>query len=204
LSDTQLRSNGTNPKVIIDFPFDDTGHGPEDDQERLDRFVENNDPTNTVCWIPSFFSSPGLSALRTYVAISELLKGDRYEQHTSHLSHTQRQEARPILKSQRDQLHDQLVHAIRNAYGVVGGTNPLIDPANTLSDHFRSLDPSHPGLLMNIVRNGARWFVFRRRKVGMNAPKTTDKVNLRALYLLGSRLSAWKSNATPASNRQPI
>ena len=75
------------------------------------------------------------------MAIDELLRGDRYEQHTSHLSHTQRLEARPVLDSRRNQLREQLRATLLSAYGVTAPGHALIDPANSLTDHFRSLDP---------------------------------------------------------------
>lgn len=140
--DARLKSMSDRPKIVIDLPFDDHGRSPEDDLDRLDQYSAHNTPTLTVCWVPSFLNTQGLSALRTFVAIDELLKGDRYEQQTSHLSPTQRLEAKPILESRRSQLREQLRIAVLAAYGVISDTHPLIDPTNSLSDHLRSLDPS--------------------------------------------------------------
>ncbi|MPY94613.1 MAG: phage resistance protein [Acidimicrobiia bacterium] len=141
--DAALRAAGDRPKVFIDFPLDEHGRSPTDDLDRLDRWAEQHPATRTVCWLPSFLNAAGLSALRTYVAIDELLASpSRYETHTAHLSQTQRLEARPILESRRDQLRNQLTQALLVAYGVVGGANGLVDPANSLTDHFRSLDPT--------------------------------------------------------------
>jgi hypothetical protein len=144
LPDSQLQAVGDTPRIVIDFPFDEGGRGPEDDLERLDRFVESHNATATVCWIPSFFSAEGIKRLRTYTALTELLKTDqRYEQHTSHLSVSQRQQAKPILNSQRDVLRQQLQNALLAAYGVVDDSNnPLIDTSLSLREHFRALDPA--------------------------------------------------------------
>ena len=141
--DVMLRSSGDVPKLVVDFPLDDKGRSPEDDLDRLDRWVENHEPTRTVCWLPSFLNTAGLRALQVYVAIDELLRTQsRYEQHTPGLSQTQRLEARPILESRRNQLGAQLREALLSAYGATAPGHELIDPAQSLTDHFRSLDPA--------------------------------------------------------------
>jgi hypothetical protein len=128
---------------VIDFPFDEAGRSPEDDLERLGDWASRHEPSNTVCWLPSFFHNQGVSALREYVAVSELMKLDRFDQHTTHLSPNQRMEAKPILEARENQLRSRLHEAMLTAYGVVGGTaDPLVDPANSLNDHYRTLHPA--------------------------------------------------------------
>ena len=143
VADISLRSGGGRPKVVIDFPFDELGHSPEEDFERLDTWAERNDPTTTVCWLPSFLNREGLSGLGRFVALNELMRSEqRFEQHTQHLSQRQRLELRPVLTSMRDQLRAQLKEAVLVAYGVRSGTHPWVDDASALTDHFRSLDPA--------------------------------------------------------------
>lgn len=141
--DIALRAGGGRPKVVIDFPFDEVGHTPEEDLERLDRWDDNNDPTPTVCWVPSFLNREGLAGLGRYVALHELTRSEqRFEQHTQHLSQRQRVELRPVLTNMRDQLRAQLKDAVLVAYGVRSGAHPWVDDASALTDHFRSLDPA--------------------------------------------------------------
>jgi hypothetical protein len=141
--DIALRAGGGRPKVVIDFPFDEGGHSPEEDLERLDTWSGLNEPTSTVCWVPSFLDREGLGGLGRYVALNELLRSEqRFEQHTQHLSQRQRLELRPVLTSMRDQLRAQLKEAVLVAYGVRSGTHPWVDDASALTDHFRSLDPA--------------------------------------------------------------
>jgi len=142
MPDSALTASPDRPKLIVDFPFDEAGRSPEDDLERLDDWSQRHDPTNTVCWLPSFFSTHGLTALKRYVAVDELLKLDRFEQYTTHLSANQRTEAKPLLENIRSQLAAQLGEAILSAYGIVSTTNPMVDPANSLTDHHRCLDPT--------------------------------------------------------------
>lgn len=142
--DAALKAQPGKPKLLIDFPFDETGHTPEEDLERLDGFVAANPgPTTSVCWMPSFFNQQGLSALKTLVTLEELFTGpNRFEQHTSELSDNQRREARPVLENRRNQLRLELGAAIRAAYGIVATDHPLLDNELSLADHFRSLDPA--------------------------------------------------------------
>ena len=142
MADRILVASPDRPKLVIDFPFDDAGRSPKNDLERLDNWSQRHGPTTAVCWLPSFFNSQGLSILGRYVAIDELFKHDRFNQYTSHLSKNERIEAKPILESLHRQLAAQLNVAILCAYGVVTNDDPLVDPTNSLTDHYRSLDPS--------------------------------------------------------------
>jgi hypothetical protein len=142
IPDHLLMADSGTPKLVIDFPFDEVGRSPEDDLERLDAWADSKQPTTTVCWLPSFFNANGQAALRRYAAADEVLKGDRFNDHTSHLSQAQKAEARPIIESMRDQLAAQLEHAILVAYGVIGGGDEFVDPAASLNEHYRSLDPA--------------------------------------------------------------
>jgi hypothetical protein len=142
MADAVFRASPGRPRVVIDFPFDDDGRGPEQDLERLDDWTIRHEPTLTVCWLPSFFNTEGIKALRRYVACDEVLKGDRFETHTAHLSANHRASARPAIESIRDQLRAQLNEAILVAYGVKGGGHTYVDSAASLTDHYRCLQPS--------------------------------------------------------------
>jgi len=142
MADAAFRASAGRPKLIVDFPFDDEGRSPEHDLERLDDWTRRHDPTLTVCWLPSFLNAEGATALRRFVACDEVLKGDRFETHTAHLSANHRAAARPAIESIRDQLRNQLHEALLVAYGVKSGTHPYVDTAATLTDHYRSLDPA--------------------------------------------------------------
>jgi len=139
LADSTLKSTPTRPKLLIDFPFDEPGYGPDADLERLDSFRTTHEPTPTLCWLPSFLTEDGQKQLRNFVALDMLLTGERFDQHTTHLSESQRREAKPLLTEQRNQLRSQLNDAVRAAYGVVGN-HPYVDSTRSLSDHFVSLD----------------------------------------------------------------
>lgn len=140
--DANLRASGDRPKLFLDFPFDEHGFTPEEDLVRLDEWAARNQPSTTVCWLPSFLNHEGLTQLGRFVAVDELLKGDRLDLQTQHLSAVERQELRPVLTNVRDQLRAQLREAVLVAYGVRSGGHSWIDSASALTDHFRSLDPA--------------------------------------------------------------
>lgn len=142
MSDASFRAGAGRPRLIIDFPFDDDGRSPEEDLERLDEWSARHEPTLTVCWLPSFFNAEGLKALRRFVACDEVLKGDRFETHTAHLSANHRASAKPAIESIRDQLRSQLNEAIMVAYGVKSGGHAYVDTAASLTDHYRCLHPT--------------------------------------------------------------
>jgi hypothetical protein len=58
MSDDQLETRGNDWKIIIDYPFDRSGHNLTEDLERLSQFrslgamAENR----TVCWLPGFLN----------------------------------------------------------------------------------------------------------------------------------------------------
>lgn len=141
LADSTLKSTASRPKVLIDFPFDDAGYGPDADLERLDAFKAVNADTPTLCWLPSFLTDDGQRQLRNFVALDMLLTGERFEQHTKNLSESQRREAKPLLTEQRNQLQAQLTEAVKSAYGVIG-EHPYVDATRSLTEHFVSLDTS--------------------------------------------------------------
>ena len=142
LPDNALAASEDRPKLVIDFPFDESGRTSHDDMERLDAWSDSHGPTSTVCWLPSFFNAAGLACLKRCVAVDELMKYDRLDEHTAHLSASQRNQARPLLKNVHAQLKSRVKDAILCAYGVIEEGRDLVDPADSLTDHHRSLDPS--------------------------------------------------------------
>ena len=142
LPDSALAASEDRPKLVIDFPFDESGRSSHEDMERLDAWSDSHGPTSTVCWLPSFFNAAGLACLKRYVAVDELMKYDRLDQHTAHLSASQRNQARPLLKNLQGQLKSRVKDAILCAYGVIEAGRDLVDPADSLTDYHRSLDPS--------------------------------------------------------------
>jgi hypothetical protein len=113
-----LRSTGERWKVVIDYPFDEALHSPEEDLERLDRWRSENGPTQTVCWVPAFLSTTLQQQLGRLVVIEHVLEGERLLQYADHLSRQDQQLARVQLEDHAGVLRETLRGAIRQAYGV--------------------------------------------------------------------------------------
>jgi len=130
-------------KVVIDHPFDSPDHTIRDDVAKIESFLAEEEPTRTICWLPSFFNHESLEELGIFVRLEQILKENQFPTYVQHLTETDRETARNQLTSQRDQLRSQLIHRIEMAYGIRGDGEDTLDPANTLepAEHFRCLDP---------------------------------------------------------------
>ncbi len=140
LSESAFADEGGRWKVIVDFPFDDEGHGPNEDLRRLEELRASGRSWRTIAWLPSFFTAQTLTVLGDLVKLNFLLATpDRYNDATKNLSPTARAAARPQLEAQQVASRQRLGQAIRMAYGVIGADAATIDSSHALSDHFPSL-----------------------------------------------------------------
>lgn len=131
-------------KLVIDFPFDDPGHGPKDDLSKIQEFLQGQpEGGKTICWVPSFFSQEALSDLGILVALEHVLIGERFGQFTNHLSPQDRQAAKSILESQRGQLRTRVQGHLDAAYGLDSLTPGSLDTTHDLdlNEHYVSLSP---------------------------------------------------------------
>ncbi|MEI2702183.1 MAG: hypothetical protein V9E83_07255 [Baekduia sp.] len=140
LPDEAIRASSGRWKVVVDYPFDQ-GHTPLEDLDRLERWREDHGQTDTVCWIPAFFSAGLQRDLAKLVVISHILGGERLEQFADHLSPGDRVQARGLLSDQRSALDQRLRTAIRQAYGVERAAPETIDTSHGIEDRIQSLRP---------------------------------------------------------------
>ena len=61
--------------MVIDYPFDEEGHGPQDDCAKLETVRRRGEPARTFVWLPRFFTRQTLSDLGTLVVLDYLLTG---------------------------------------------------------------------------------------------------------------------------------
>ena len=145
--DSTLRSDGDTWRVLIDFPFDRDHHTVFDDLSRLERFRATGLRSKTIAWLPSFFSAGIQTQLGRFVVLEHLLSNDdRLRQYSSHLSLSDRAEAKTELTNHRDQLREQLRRALRMAYGVMNPESGTLDESLQLErdQQFQSLDATIP------------------------------------------------------------
>jgi len=144
LGSDELQAIDDRWKVVIDYPFDAPGHSPDEDIERLARWRAERPPSQTVCWIPAFFSSGLQAQLKRLVLIDHVLEGERLDRFGDHLSATDRMQARGILDDLRTTLEQRVLTAIRQAYGVERIAEDTIDTSHEISDRLQSLTPELP------------------------------------------------------------
>ena len=141
LPEESLKAQGEDWKVIVDWPFDDPGHDPDEDHAKLDGFLARNDSTRSLAWLPAFFSTRTRSELGKLVILDHLLRGDNLDQHAQHLSQQDRLSARLVLENQQSALEATLKQALNAAYGIAREPQPGTLDA-THEPAFRSLDRS--------------------------------------------------------------
>ncbi len=151
LPDTSLENGDDSWKLVIDFPFDDPGHGPKDDISKLQAFKSAHlEGTKTFCWIPQFFSDDARKDLGMLVILEHILTGERFNQYSNHLSPQDRQGAKSLLENQRSVLRTRVQNHLDAAYGLDAITPGSLDTTHELEQHeqFFSLwdgfDPQPP------------------------------------------------------------
>ena len=133
LPPSSLDNKDADWKLIIDFPFDEPGHGPRDDLSKIQEFMQlQPEGGKTICWVPSFFSQEALADLGILVALEHVLTGERFGQFTNHLSPQDRQSAKSILESQRNQLRQRVQNHLDAAYGLDSLTPGSLDTTHDL------------------------------------------------------------------------
>ena len=144
LPDSSLENTDEGWKLVIDFPFDEAGHGPHDDLSTIQRFSgSHRDGAKTLCWIPSFLSMDAQKDLGMLVILEHILTGERFPQYASHLSPQDRQAAKSILESQRSMLHQRVQSHLDAAYGLETLLPGSLDTTHELepNEQFASLLP---------------------------------------------------------------
>jgi hypothetical protein len=143
MADDRLINAGDNWRIVIDFPFDKDGRGPQDDRTKVEEVRRRTDvPSPTIVWIPSFFSHQAQDELGTLVKLEHILTGERFANYVTRLSPQERSEARTLLENQRSQLKHRIIGYLQEAYGIAKPETISIDQALKLDgrEHFESLD----------------------------------------------------------------
>lgn len=107
-------------RLVIDFPFDDVGYNPADDEKKLLDVLEAG-RQHTIAWLPSFVSEDIQSTLGDLVVLDGLvdLKDDDLAQRVSWVSSDDLQTARETLRAQRGLKERKLDEALAAAYAIV-------------------------------------------------------------------------------------
>jgi len=141
LPDEMLRA-GADPKLVVDYPWDVEEYGPTDDRSRVQDFRRDRDPEWTAVWLPNFLTGATLQKLGQLVRLDYVLTGETFDRLASHLSPNDRPAARTQLVNQQSAVREQVVAALRQAYGIDPPQAGVVEERLTLGDQFHALDPS--------------------------------------------------------------
>ncbi|MCR9166538.1 MAG: hypothetical protein ACE37F_37120 [Nannocystaceae bacterium] len=132
-------------RLLVDFPFDDDGHGPEEDEAVLENFRNEHGGSWTLVWLPSFFSEGVNKLLGELVILGHILdSGDPTRQgYIKHLSPDQQNMAVNSMTSLQRQKCQQVLEAMRKAYGLASAKDDdeQLDPGRRMTQHLHTLQP---------------------------------------------------------------
>lgn len=139
LPDESLRA-GTNPKLVIDFPWDDESFSPNDDRARVEGFRLERPAEWTAVWLPNFLSNSSRQQLGKLVRLDYLLTGDAFDRAAGHLSPTDRPIARVQLTNEQAAVSERVRAILRQAYAVDQPQQGTVDAQLSPGEQFATLD----------------------------------------------------------------
>lgn len=142
-------------RIVIDYPFDEPGFGPNDDLEVMERITQEGAGTWTLVWIPSFFSEPINKLLGELVRLEHILEtAETKRRYTSHLSVEHQSRALSDLENLRNQKRARVTGVIEHVYGLARAVEADIDLARAIDKHLYVLKPGaniQPMLAANLA-----------------------------------------------------
>ncbi len=148
--------SGEEWKILMDYPFDEGDHTPNDDYSRYEtvknRFDEKGQRFRTIIWIPYHFTEELSEKLGRLVILDHLLAENRFHNYTTHLNEADRAAARNALDSQRNTLRQKIRNALYSAYGLANEDKSLVN-SHDLQKQLAALEPIQ---LRNPVANSFR------------------------------------------------
>lgn len=140
MTDERLRGRSGAWTVVLDFPFDEPNRSSNDDLARLGDYRGGD--TQTLVWLPSFFSNKALADLGRLVVLDHILSGDRFESYASYLSFVDRVQAKALARNQLDSLRIKLRSQLEVAFGVSPEPHDAVTNPLSADQQFHSLDPT--------------------------------------------------------------
>lgn len=130
--------------VVIDYPFDDEGYTPLDDERRLGELRDSikGDAVSTLVWLPTFFSKALEDDLGDLARLDHILDPRNLRGFLSHVPPDEHQRARIDLESLRDRKRFEVIEGLKKAYGLVPAqtTDHHVDLNRSVQSHVQSLD----------------------------------------------------------------
>jgi len=143
----RLRGRGA-PVLVFGMPIDPKGRPPIDHIAHADAFRRSSDEgaSGGVVWQPSYLSERAQKDLGTLVRIDFLLagSGDRLLEAARHLSASDREQAKAVLRSQQSALHQRIRMCLEAAYGIRNDADGCLGTVVQAEDRLTSLDTFRP------------------------------------------------------------
>ena len=129
-------------RLIVDYPFDEPGFGPHDDEEVLEKFKDETGGTWTLVWLPSFFSHAINQMLGELVILEHILESPGATKgYVSHLSVENQVRAQNDLANLKTQKQSRILQALGQAYGLTQPKEGDLDTAQSVDKHLVVLKP---------------------------------------------------------------
>jgi hypothetical protein len=139
-------------RLIVDYPFDDPGFGPHNDEEVVEQFRDTHGGSWTLVWLPSFFSHAMSQMLGELVVLEQINESPK--SYVSHLSVENQSRAMNDLTNLRTQMRSRVTRALEQAYGLAQVREEDIDSTLSLEKHFQVLKPGatiQTGIVANLA-----------------------------------------------------
>lgn len=139
-------------RLIVDYPFDDQGFGPHDDEEVIERFRETQGGSWSLVWLPSFFTQAMSRMLGDLVVLEHLVEHPKTA--VAHLSVENQSRAVSDLNNLRTQIRSRVLRALEQAYGLAQVRDDDIDATLSIEKHFQVLKPGaliQTGIVANMA-----------------------------------------------------
>lgn len=152
-------------QVIVDYPFDERGHGPDEDLRTVERFRDSRPadarPNPTVVWLPTFFSHALERELGDLVVLEHILDGEP-RKYLGHLRVEDQSTTRADLASLRAQKESLVKRTLAQAYGLaMANDSAYLDQSRSVDEHFIPLlgDLDIRAVLAGTMKDGFRQVV---------------------------------------------
>lgn len=130
-------------RLVVDFPFDEKGHTPREDEAVLEAYREHNAGSWTLVWLPSFFAESVNNQLRDLAILNHILDSGEATrgQYLQHLSLEHQETAITSMRNMQSQKRMQIREAMDKAYGIrtAGEHDELLDASRRIDKHLHSL-----------------------------------------------------------------
>lgn len=128
-------------RVVVDYPFDDKGFGPRDDERVVEQFRDTGGSW-TLAWLPTFFSAEMNQMLGELVILEHILSTpSSTREYVKHLSIDNQTRAINDLTNLRTQKKSRIRQALEQAYGLSKAREGDLDPTLSVERHIHVLKP---------------------------------------------------------------